>query len=247
MIRPLEAFVLCEGYDDRSFWQGWLEDRLGFTPRKLASERGRHGALRDCYTYQTKAGGLIHVIACRGGLEVWAIAREKLRDRTAKPISRLVINVDVDDGTIGDLRASIQSLLDSLAPHASGEDWTLEDGTLVSLVPWHVPVSGSYDLPGVPAKQTLERIVCTAICRAKPEWGEDVKAWLASRRDPRGAEHKAHGWSYVAGWFADHGPGDYYAAVWRDPAIAAELEGLMEVLGARRIVDALAGLGTAEE
>lgn len=250
MTRPLEALLLCEGYDDRSFWQGWLERRLGFSVKQSPIDRGRHGNIRDCYTYQASAGGLLHVIACRGGDRVWSVAREKLKERSAKPIARLVVNVDVDDSTPEAIRTAIEALAGATVTRLDHGDVQLDRGTVISLVPWHVQRRDdkeALDLPGVPAKQTLERIVCTAVCRARPEWGKDVHAWLASRHDPRGPEHKALGWSYAAGWFADHGPGDYYAAVWRDPDIASELEKLMADIGAQRIIDALTSLGMAED
>lgn len=255
--RPREALLLCEGYDDRSFWKGWIGERLGW-PEKRGREEGRHSAA-GVFTYGTPGGGRVHVVPCHGRSrelpathhfrdEVRAFAGYKLSERAAKPFARLVLNVDVDDGTVSALRASVRSLVSAHdARETEDGDFVLDDGGVVSLIPWHVVEAGAADPSGVPAKQTLERIVCTAICRVKPAWGADVSAWLTGRHEPRGPEHKAHAWSFAAGWFADHGPGDFYATLWRDPDIAGALEKQMDDIGARRVLDELARLGTAED
>lgn len=257
-MKPPEAVILCEGYDDRSFWKGWLSDHLGW---REARKEGMHGKAPSCYSYRAPSGALVHVLPVQGapvrnepeGLDdasypnqVWREASLKIKRRERAPLSRLVLNVDVDDGAMDSLAASVQTLLGPSAIRREDGDWAFGDGTLVSLVPWHTPGIAIEPSVGVPEKQTLERAVCQAISRAKPAWSRDVHAWLTSRHEPRGADHKAHGWSYIAGWFADHGPGDYYAAVWRDADIASELEKVMNDIGAQRIVEALARLGESD-
>ncbi len=69
---------------------------------------------------------------------------------------------------------------------------------------------------------------------------DDAASWLAGRPDARGKEHKAHAWSFYAGWSTDHGEGDFYSSLWRDDrAVASALEDLLRAQGAWRIVEAL--------
>jgi hypothetical protein len=91
----------------------------------------------------------------------------------------------------------------------------------------------------VPAERALEQLACAALCRVYPERGEAVARWLASRPLPHGKAHKAHAWSFYAGWSTDHGTGDFYASLWRDERVAAELTGLLRAQGAYRIIEAL--------
>lgn len=67
-------------------------------------------------------------------------------------------------------------------------------------------------------------------------------AKLAGRPDPHGKDHKAHAWSFYAGWSTDHGTGDFYASLWRDEPVAAALEDLLRAQGAWRVVEALLAL-----
>lgn len=94
-------------------------------------------------------------------------------------------------------------------------------------------------VPSIPAKQTLERLVVAAIVAAYPQRGAGVADWLAAA--PRGGDsHKHHARSYLAKWYAENGPDDFYNGLWRDPKTAPELERRLRVSGAWGSVEALA-------
>jgi hypothetical protein len=154
--------------------------------------------------------------------------------RSSKPLAHLVVNVDVDDSTEADVLQSIASVVEQavgekVVPTALG-DFEIDGGALiVSPLLWHLPVPVA---EGVPLQQSLERLVCMAICKAYPERGKDVHRWLSTRTDARGKEHKAHAWSFMAGWHTDHGMGDFYSSLWRDPRIRSQLEAILRQSGA---------------
>jgi hypothetical protein len=118
-------------------------------------------------------------------------------------------------------------------------DISVKDGaTLVSPVLWHVPGP----VPeGVPSQQALERLVCMALSKAWPERGKAVEAWVKSRPlPPKGDKlHKAHAWSFMAGWYADQGCDAFYSLLWEDAAVASELEALLRASGGWRVAEAL--------
>lgn len=91
----------------------------------------------------------------------------------------------------------------------------------------------------MPEQRALEQLACAAICSVHPGWGEAVAAWLSARPAPQGKDHKAHAWSFYAGWFTEHGTGDFYGGLWRDDHIAAELERLLRAQGAWRVIESL--------
>jgi hypothetical protein len=125
----------------------------------------------------------------------------------------------------GTRRASFEGFLKDAGGRTDGIfEGAIE--THVRLVEWHVPSESS---KGVPNKQTLERLVCTAIDRAFPGRGHAIDAWLASRPSPPSDEkaHKAHAASHMAGWFSDRGYEGLFEAVWQDAKIREELESLL--------------------
>ena len=86
--------------------------------------------------------------------------------------------------------------------------------------------------------------MCAALSAAYPACGKSISDWLKSL--PAGPEgeaekkHKSHAWSYMAGWYADHGCEDFYRHVWRDAKVVSELRKRLELSGAWRIAAAVA-------
>jgi hypothetical protein len=258
-----ESIVLVEGYDDRSFWQGLLLRRGCEEARNapLAQHRQQAG-----FTYRTPSDTLVHVIPCKGaphsgirkGDELQTFAKIKLAERANKPLRRLVLSPDADQhATLDRARSSVRSIVISACPDAQetaeGDFLVDQGGLMVSAMFLHADAAG--DDPagaaggeggprpeGVPAQRALEQLVCRALCKVHPARGQSVARWLAGRPDPDGKDHKAHAWSFYAGWSTAHGPGDFYASIWRDEPVAAALEDLLRAQGAWRIVDALLGL-----
>jgi len=72
--------------------------------------------------------------------------------------------------------------------------------TLVSLIRWDTHDART---PGVPNQQTLERLVCAAICASYPLRGECVQSWLDSRQMPQALTAKEYVWSHMAGCMPD--------------------------------------------
>jgi len=246
-----ESVVLCEGYLDRAFWAGWLR-RLGCTiPEKVGGsvrdELGRP-VHRGQHLYSSKTGQGVRVVPCGGKPEVLREARQRLGQRNMKPrLTHLIINVDpdvdVDEPTAAtglrpqDVLAIAREFDPQATPTADG-DTALDGGaTLLSLVRWE---TDDHHFAGVPTRQTLERLVCTALVVAYPDRGPAVDAWLKSRPAPPPATPKESAWSHMSGWYAEHGCDAFYTLVWEDAAVAEELESRLRQAGAWRIAEALA-------
>jgi hypothetical protein len=242
-----ESIVLCEGFDDRSFWQGLLL-ASGCKEDRKAEPQHRFQAV---YMYRTPGGGLLHVVPCGAQKRVAetpeyardavrAMGRLLLLARATRPLSHLVLNLDVDTKAPSDIVDSIRSLVGDGAKETPSGEFELDEGkTVVSPILWYVPDPVT---EGVPTQQALERLVCAALSAVYPERGRKVKAWLASRSDPRGKEHKAHAWSFMAGWHTDHGMGDFYASLWRDPDIEKALRAILTKTGTWAVLERLLGL-----
>jgi hypothetical protein len=251
-----ESLVLCEGFHDRAFWAGWLghlgcsDD--GFRPNTPGypavdpfGEKVRGGQ----YAYRTRGGGFVRVVPCGGRGNILPAARTRLRQRATKALVRLVVNIDpdVDIGAEGassaglraqNIREVVTREFDPAAGMTSEGDIAIDGGTtLVSLIRWE---ADDPHAEGVPAQQTLERLACTAIVAAYRDRARAVHGWLGSRPAAPVAGPKEHAWSYMAGWYAEHGCDDFYAHLWRDPQIVPELRGRLERSGAWRIAEALA-------
>ena len=109
----------------------------------------------------------------------------------------------------------------------------------MSLVPWFTDAPP--DLEGVPAQQALERLVCAAMARVYPDRARALAEWIRSRPEPAGKEHKAHAWSFYAGWYTQHGTGFFFEALWKDDAVARELSRLLQEGGALGVVQSVLG------
>jgi hypothetical protein len=242
-----ESIVLCEGFDDRAFWKGMLLS-VGCVEAHGAN---KVHTFKASYVYRTPEGGVLLVIPCgeqRDGRQtldrrrdpVRRMAQLLLRARATKPLARLVLNVDIDTSTPADVLQSIRALVGDDAREVSSGDFELDGGqTVVSPLLWHIPDPVA---AGVPSQQALERLVCAALCAAFPKRGQAVQDWLASRPDPRGKEHKAHAWSFMAGWHTDHGMGDFYSSLWREPEVERHLRAVLASTGAWAAVERLVGI-----
>ncbi len=251
-IGPAESVILCEGYHDRAFWSGWLlalncSDLRPLTGEKTKDPWGKVVA-KGAYAFRSASGRFIRVSPVQGVGNILGDAIGLLKLRTTHALDHLVITVDSDavEGdteqrsaghTIKDVLATVtrEGMIGSL--DANGDLIMDGDGTRVSLVRWEAADASG---PGLPSKQTLERLVCAAICAAYPERGENVHAWLASRHKPPKETVKEYAWSYYAGWLATHGTDHFYRCLWDDPRVRPELRARLTGSGAWRIADAIA-------
>lgn len=137
-------------------------------------------------------------------------------------------------------------LLDAECPgviETSAGDFSIDQGVLlVSTLFVHADAARDESRgfrSGVPEQPALEQLVCAALCEVYPERGEAVARWLSGRPAPSGKGHKAHAWSYYAGWLTEHGTGDFYASLWRDDRVASVLERLLRAQQAWRVIESL--------
>lgn len=248
----LQHVILCEGYDDRAFWTGWL---LHMGLQNLAARPGSSRVKRVIdpwgrpvvdgqYGFFTASGAFVRLVPCRGGNKVAPAAAQFLTDHATHPIGRLLINLDADDTTQAASSSARDAIAGIVRTHVSNPGGGAPDGTgayrvdEVTICPiiWECRDA---DAPGIPAKQTLERLVAASLVAADPRRGENVATWLAAA--PRGGDsHKHHALSYLAKWYADHGPDDFFKELWRDPSTATQLQHRLRETGAWAHVEALA-------
>jgi hypothetical protein len=259
-----ETVIYCEGYHDRAFWAGWLlhlgckdpgEPPPGKTDRNEVKDPWGKKVVRGEFGYSSPNDKFIRVVPCKGKSRILPIVRVRLRERVTRPLERVVINKDSDSvagdlddsslGAVSQASNAAQHVIDSLlqplgisADRTVEGDWVLEDGTTLSVTSWstHEAVGAR----GLPPQQTLERIVSAALVAAYPERAEPVTCWLESRGHAVVAGPKEHAWSYMAGWYAEHGCEDFYRQIWREPQVAGQLEQRLRNAGVWRIAEMLA-------
>src|SRR5205807_9654365 len=120
----------------------------------------------------------------------------------------------------------------------AGGEIELDGGaTKISLVRWAV---NDLPAPGLPDQQTLERLASAALAAAYPARAASVQNWLDARPVPPGPDPKEHAWSYMAGWYAEHGCAAFYSNLWKDFRLVAELHKRLQSSSAWQIAATLA-------
>lgn len=253
-----ESIVFCEGYHDRDFWAGWLP-RLGWSDARPINEKtGELGRASDPFGKPVVGGKFVfvkdrrfvRVKECKGAKLVVGDALKRIGQ--ADPLHHVIINLDSDatdggDGPAEKRLASLQGDLKAKAGRADREprlgphSYRL-DSAIVSAVTWRV--NDPPEMPGVPAKQTLERVVAASLAAAYPERALSVDPWL--RAEPLAAVDgqgsilgKAYTWSYMAKWYPERGRDCFYRLIWEDAKVADELESRLRATGAWSIAEAL--------
>lgn len=158
-----------------------------------------------------------------------ALRAVQTRHQSKGTAGRVLIVRDGDDegplttAALDSLRGQVQQLGGEVdGPGA----WELE-GCLVQAC---VLGSASPLVPGIPEKQTLERLACASLAQASVERGESVARWLLD--EPLGGQgHEEHAWSWYAKWFARHGTGHFYRQLWQQPEVVEHLEEQLRALG----------------
>lgn len=234
--------VLCEGFDDRSFWSGWLK-HLGCTD---PSERGKKTVTdvwgrpvkgKGRYLFRTLAGSDVVIHPFHGRSNAGSAVAEYLDGQVYAP-DRMILNLDSDaDNGSGSAEQAAQTIAEWHGGSAVAGDgsYQLDETRLVPVI-WKC--SDPHPTPGVPRKQTLERLIAASIQAAFPDRGPAVEEWLAA--EPRGKTiPKSYGYSYLAKWYAEHGADDFLREIWRDESVALELRKRLEATGAWTIVEDL--------
>lgn len=233
--------VLCEGYDDRSFWSGWIQFKGCAVRKGIPDIYGRMvGGGR--FHFHTPRQSSVVIRSYGGRANLTDTFLDELKDhRKDYRIRRLVLNLD-SDAEAGEERTGARDAIRQIAvTHgAQVDDPTREsfeiDGMTVSTVIWEC--SDDSAVEGVPRQQTLERLVSASIQAAYPGRGAAVERWLADEPEG-GTGHKNYGLSFLAKWYADHGADDFYRAVWRDQNVAEQLRSRLEATGAWAVAEAL--------
>ncbi|MGC4094052.1 MAG: hypothetical protein QM756_40315 [Polyangiaceae bacterium] len=230
--RSYELF--CEGYHDRAFLGGLLVSRPGWRdPRGsknqpvlnpvsgLKVEKGRH-------SFEHAGGAFVEVVPAEGRPKVIKFAKQRVKAAPTSPLAGVIAVVDLDSE---DQDLQLEEVLTQQRQHVQNIQGTFE--TAVSVVQW---CALGPAMPGVPAKHTLERVVCLALGRAYSDRAAHVHRWLDVVAAGAPSDVKQFAWSYMAGWYAEHGCDDFYRCLWRDPEVVAHLydvlvpSGIMEVL-----------------
>lgn len=259
-----EFYIFCEGFHDRAFWSGMLTTRnweeaynkskriRAKDPRDRTVEGGRYAFYQDFGDFREYA----EVIPVDGESKILSTADNRLKDVKSyvensqkSPNSapstepKYIAVLSVDDDTTVESGATLPTLsvqhaktaLESLDSQLVVENdvfYLFSRSCAVHITRWK---AGAEEIRGVPAKQTLERLVCAAICEAYAARSEDVEAWLQDKQP----SPKSYAWAYMAGWYSEHGCDDFYREIWRDEVLRPILERQLKAIGAWAIFDSL--------
>ena len=231
-----QAVILCEGFDARAFLAEWLVT-LGC--REARQDPWKSSVTQGQFGFTALDGRFVRVHPCSGKSMLAEIAGTDIDRHPARPVSRLLLCFDADcpAPAVAPPGAVLQSLAARRVVATEGPSVARIDGVEVATIVWEC--DDPPGVPGVPAQQSLERLVAASIAAVEPARGASVADWLGAAPETTGPEHKAHAYAYLAKWFAPSGCEDFYRAVWRDPAIRAELEARLDRSGAGALVRSL--------
>lgn len=251
--RDERRVILCEGKHDCAFW-GALLQRLGCR-KGAADPRGSR------LPGMTSQSGAFVVLRDLGREVKWSDVANELKEANTTPVSDIVHCTDLDQATPtidfsqarktrkGNVLAAAGALQlvegrmastcwdsateSAVFPLKSQAPLT----TRVSVVVWG---ANAEPQDGVPAQQTLERMICLAMAQAYPETAKCVEAWLKSRPTPpplSKGDHKAYAASYMAGWHAGRDYQGFFQAVWEDQSVAERLMAILRASGAWEVAE----------
>ena len=210
-----ESAIYCEGYHDRALWAELLLHhgcsdpgiRQGRTGRVPIVDPFGQIVRGGSFAFRTPREHFVRVVPTQGDANLWRVATQRLRGHETEPLARLVISSDLDASS-PDAVADALPIHERLARYdiAAQPDGTSRarssSGVVIHATAWRcVGNSGA----GVPAKQTIETLLCHAIAEVHPRRAVNVETWLASRVDPPDVHPKAYSLSYLAGWFPSAG------------------------------------------
>ena len=246
-MKPKEGqqhVILCEGFDDRSFWSGWLS-YLGCTDPTDRGKKTRKDAWgrpvtgRGRYLFHTPSGSCVIIQPFDGRHNAKEAVAEILNGQAYRP-DRLILNLDSDaeNGAHDSARDAIRRIIEIYGGMTEkGSDGPVDlDGTRFWAVIWEC---GGETAPGGPRKQTLERLICAAIHAAYPNRGAGVQEWLDAPPRLETPVSKNFSYSYLAKWYAKHGADDFFRQVWRDETVSQELRRRLEATEAWKTVESL--------
>lgn len=236
----LQRVLVVEGFLDRAFVAGFLKRShckpLGAPGNPPPKDPWGAKVTAGQYAYATSSGVFVRVVPS-GGSGVTTIVEIFARDAVTRPVDRLLALFDPDVAANADWQGPLESKVRTLATKCSGELLQQNPRAFrspgVSLAEVGAWVCDDPD-PRLPQKQTLERLVVSAIASARPGWFEHVAEFLRTRPDPSGSRGKEEAMGLMAGWFSWRLSEGFYEAVWEDQAIATALERLLSNCGLLR-------------
>ena len=263
----MHRLILCEGYDDRSFLAGFFQRYCQCTePAPDARRRSKYG--KGVYVFSTADGSHeIHVLPCQSVSQVLEAFKTNVREVASGVRPEIdFVTIFTDHDTLPDGResavsdtpspfikpASIRHLLDraNIKYRESGSQevpqWHVEkaDKSQCVVALLHIRTHDPASRPGLPSKQTLERLVCHAIAKAHPDRPITVTDWLASRKDKPARtdrqESKEHSYSYLAGWYASDGCDYFFRHIWEQSEAREYLIKEMRDTGILQMLESLA-------
>jgi len=252
----LEVTILAEGYFDRAFLAGLAELLGWPAPKRSAITGmletpdldGRPARGGGRYYYLRETGTL------RAGLLIQPCAAEMSKTEAAERIAQVLVStandisskilmerprclfwcVDADTEAGASLDPKLKAETDRIRSRleqegikcAAHEGWLRIADARAFARPLIWACSDDASQPGVPDKQTLERLVCSALAARYPARAKHVQEWLYGRPvedDLPGLIPKSYCWSHMAGWAADFGTeGFLKSGIWR-PDLNEEL------------------------
>jgi len=243
-----ESILVCEGFHDRAFLQGWLTTR-GWVPwkNKKYEPLGKLVKSEGIFAFHLPDSGWVRVVPSKGKPNISRVATDEVDSARTRRIQRVVIVWDDDRAASED---STQSVVQAFSDWAEGvgavrvdgtNEYKLPDGILATRLCSMVLGAADDHADTLPPKQTLERLVCAALRDADPKRAEHVAQWIAARPSPPASEklHKTHAASHMAGWYSDHGYEDFFRTIWNDAKVRGALERRLDAIGATRILASL--------
>lgn len=241
MSAAKQHVILCEGYDDRSFWKGWLLHLGCIDPsrggRSVSDAFGREVKGGGRFLFRTPAGSDVIVQPFHGRDRAKLAVEDYLGGKEPEMSRRVLLNLDLDaaDALSTSADDQVRGIAQALGATSKSPGSYEIGGSRLYPIIWKCEDPPA---PGLPERQTLERLVVASICSAYPARGPAVDTWL--KVQPRGLFlPRSFSHSYYAKWYADHGAGDFYELLWRDPAVAAELGQRLAATGSRAVVEEL--------
>lgn len=227
-----ERHVICEGYDDRAFWSGWLERRGCSVDKGAKDSRGTKVEGAGKYAFRSPSNALIVIHPADGKRRVRTLLERLFTGPhlDANVDLQLVVNVDADDRASERVDDYLQGLVSDFSPQPlSHRRWRCGD-TAVDAVIWSVPPAAQS--LGLGERHTLELVVATALAQVYPEATQQLTAWLAQAplhlTEPTPNPQKRHVWSFFGKWFSHQGPDYFLRGLWENPEVASALEAILE-------------------
>ncbi|MFN8547390.1 MAG: hypothetical protein U0527_05310 [Candidatus Eisenbacteria bacterium] len=258
IARPAYAEVFCEGYHDRAFWKGLLL-RLGFRDARERAHDSRSAPLFDPdgsrvdkgrFAFLSAGGSFLTVVPCGSKAQAIRSAKQRILGLATKPRAWVILSVDLDEqsedelsDTFDGLARAAESIDRSTKRNPSAHEFELPTlGATFSLSAWSG--ASTEQLPGVPFRHTLERLICEAMVAAHADRGTVVNDWTAAvaQTNPSAVtEPKHYLWSYMAGWYSDFGCEGFLSHIWEEPEVATRL---VKALGGSSFTPVLARLSS---